>query len=239
MGILADLTMKHFVYLDDLRRIRSDWMNFYFRAYNSDRFRERYDFERLDAGELKERANAAGNAASNYRAHKTVTQPIERISLLYSRLRLITLALPLLFGASIFGVFEVLLAITTFFESVFLALIPLELWVVLMVYLHLLQIDEEFLQRFNEEMHFGRGYTARAERESELLFGYYLWNSGLCDKKKAPALLILQLIMILSESVYRRIINSVIDNLDVSLDTENFREAFKETYKVEKRKGWR
>lgn len=236
MGILADMTMRHFVYLDGLRRVRSDWMEFYFRAYNSKRFRERYDFARLDAGELEDRANMAGSAAANYRAHKSVTQPIERISLLYSRLRLITLVLPLIFGAGIFGVFELFLAITTFFESVVFALIPLEIWVVLMIYFHLLQLDEEFLQQFNDELRFGPDYTARAERDSELLFGYYLWNSGLCDKKKAPALLVLQLIMILSESVYRRIINSVIENLDRFLDTENFREAFKEAYKVEIKK---
>lgn len=236
MGILAKVTLEIILDFDSLRKIRSDWMEFYSHAYNSDQYRERFDFDQLDAGSLKQRAITAGNTAGNYRAHKPITHSVEWISSLFNRIRIFALLLTLIVGAGLFGIFELVLEVTTFVESVILAQIPFDIWVLLMAYLHLLQMDEEFIQEFNKELRFGRDRIVRAERDSEKLFGFYLWNAGLCDNKKAPALLFLYLIRMLSESIYDRIVRGVLGNLDRYLDAEGFRDAFIGAYKHEKQK---
>lgn len=233
MGWISEFTLDHFVHVDELRGIRTNWMGFYRRAYNSDKFRERYEFERWDEDDMKRLAITAANAAENYSPHESVIGPIEWVSKIYTRISLILLGLSLAFGTGIYGVLEILLTLTSAIESVFFALIPLELWVILMLYLHLLQMDEEFLQQFNRELRFGLGDIIRADSDNELLFCYYLWNAGLCDKRKAPMLMILLLFRVISERIYRRVMRSVYSNLDEFLDVDGYIGAIKQAHRFE------
>jgi hypothetical protein len=106
-----------------------------------------------------------------------------------------------------------------------------------MIYIHLLQADDAFVQEFNRKLRFEAAHISRAERQSELLFGYYLWNNGLCNPKKAPALLVLYIVRMINEWLYQRIIRSTKNQLELFVDKGSFREAFKTAYREERRKG--
>lgn len=182
--------------LDVLKRIREDWVKFYHIAYNSEEFRSRFGFTMLDDDELKERAVTAGEQAVNFKPHGPITGTIERISLVFHILRLITLIVAVVGWGAVFAIFEFAIVVTTQVQSVLLSSIPFDIWVGLMIYFQLLKVDDSFVQEFNRELRFGPGDVVRAGRESEQLFGYYLWNNSLTDRRKAPSLLILNIILV-------------------------------------------
>lgn len=233
MGTFAYFTINYILDFGVLRDIRDDWVGLYHEAYTSEEFESRFGFSTLDDGELRKRAIDSMERAGQYRPHKKVTGSVERFTNFYNLLRVGLLLVALLGSGALFGVLDVLLGITTRIPSIIIASIPTDLWLVLVIYLHTLRADDQFVKEFNKEMRFGADAISRAQRETKVLFGYYLWNDGLCNPKKGPALLLLFLIRILSVKIYRRIMGSVRQNLEGFLDVQNYREAFSTAFETE------
>lgn len=237
MRRFSEFTLNYVLDFDELRDIRSDWTHFYNEAYHSEKFREQYDFNSLDSGELRKRAITSMEAAGNYRPHKPITDTIVRVNMFFNLLRFGLLALALVLSSALFGIFDMLLMVTTQIQSIIISTIPLDIIVGVMIYIYVLQADDAFVQEFNRKLRFDAAHISRAERRSELLFGYYLWNNGLCNPKKAPALLVLYIIRMISEWLYQRIMGSTKNQLHLFIDNRNFRRAFKIVYKEESMKG--
>lgn len=129
MGRVSDFTLNYALDFDVLRDIRSDWTHFYNEAYHSEKFRARYDFDSFDSGELRKRAITSMESAGNYRPHETITRTVEQVNMYFNLLRSGLLALALIVGSALFGVFAILFTFTTQIQSLIISSIPLDIWV--------------------------------------------------------------------------------------------------------------
>lgn len=233
MRLIARVT-EYLLDWDALYRIRSDWVELYHEAYNSEEFQNRFNFHKLREDELETRAIKSMERAKNFRPHGSITGTIEKVSRIFNLLRLALLILATFLSGTIFGLIHIIFAITTQIQSLVISSVPLDFWVIGTVYLYAMQTDDKFVQEFNSNIGFAVGEIVSSRRDGqEKLFGQYLWNNGLCDRRKVPVLLILYLIFQISESIYQRIMNAPRGDLERFIDVQNYRDSFQTALKIE------
>lgn len=98
------------------------------------------------------------------------------------------------------------------------------------IYLWLVSRDTELVQEMNDYLRIPPGKVKAAERNTELLFCYMVWNSSLSSNTKLPVMSFLILIRMLRESWYQWTMKIIREHFEELYQANNRREAIRILY---------
>lgn len=98
------------------------------------------------------------------------------------------------------------------------------------VYLWLISRDTELVQEMNNRLRVPTGKIKAAERDTEQLFIYKVWNSSLSSNKKLPVMSFLVLIRLLRESWYQWTMKMISKHFEELYEAETKREVIRIFY---------
>lgn len=232
MTLLSEFIYTRLTDTDGFKQVREDFLDIYANSYNIAEVKQKHN---LADSQFQEHALTFWDRAPEFDPHEPIRKPVERLSNLY---RLIKWVLGgLVFVSALFEVTvlnelsKLSFSLLKWSVGALIGSIPLAITSGIVVYLHLLTIDTELVQKLNSDLRVGPRRIKPRSRETERLFAFTIWNRSLTDSKKLPTVAFLYLIKWGSSNIYNRIVALLMENMHIFYEHDRLRDVIRVLYR--------